>query len=118
MSSTSAQAIIIATHHGTRSTVMMSASANTARATLASVEAAAARAANAGPCSRQMINRIGPATIGMVTRIPPSRGPQRRVASDDSTTKAGASSNFNARSTLAVCRVVDNVLRKREHFGR
>ena len=102
VSSTPAQAIDIVAHHGTRSTATMSARANTARATLAAVAEVAAWAAKVPPCSRAMISRMGPATIGMVTRIPPSRGPHRRAASDDSTTSAGASSSFNAKSTSVV----------------
>src|SRR5215216_6022891 len=62
------------------------------------VAALAAFAANRLPCSKYKINKIGPATIGSTTKIPATRGPQRRPASDEPTTNKGASSSFNART--------------------
>jgi hypothetical protein len=46
------------------------------------------------------ISKIGPATIGSTTRIPATRGPQRRPASEEATTNSGSSSSFNAKTVM------------------
>jgi hypothetical protein len=44
---------------------------------------------------------MGPATIGSTTRVPATRGPQRRPASAEATTSSGASSSFSAKRVIA-----------------
>jgi hypothetical protein len=48
-----------------------------------------------------ILNEDRAATIGSTTKIPATRGPQRRPASDEPTTSKGASSSFNARTVIA-----------------
>ena len=54
-----------------------------------SVAALAASAVKRPPWSKYKINKIGPATIGSTTKIPATREPQRRPASEEATDKQG-----------------------------